>query len=89
MTSAAAFSLFGLERRRELRTLHWAEGDSPEPRALVARPVRHVRAKGNFLPHGHPRHYRTSPPALAAIVSEDDDVAEVTFATNPQAKGVT
>ncbi len=71
-----------------MRTLHWAEWDSPEPRAPTARPVRHVRPDASTLPHGHPRRYRTSPPALAATVDNDDSAAEVTFATNPQAEGV-
>ena len=72
-----------------MRTALRAEWDSPEPRAPLARPVRHVRPLESILPQGHPRRYCTSPPALAAIVHRDDHIAQVTLATNPLADGVT
>lgn len=71
-----------------MRTLHWAESGSPEPRAPKVRPVRHLRADTDLLPHGRPGQHRMSPPALAAIVDRDDSAARAISATNPQAEGV-
>jgi hypothetical protein len=72
-----------------MRTLHWADWGIPEPRAPLARPVRHVRTLDHLLPQGHPRRYCTSPPALAAIVRTDDQAAEVAFLPTPGADGAT
>lgn len=72
-----------------MRTLHRAGWELPDPRAPLARPVRHVRLLESIVPQGHPRRYYTPPPALAAIVGIDDPIAEVADAENPLADGVT
>ena len=68
-----------------MRTLHWADWGNPEPRAPLARPVRHVRAMEHISPQGHPRWHCTSPPALAAIVRTDDQATVVTSVPTPGA----
>jgi hypothetical protein len=72
-----------------MRTLRWSDRGSPEPRAIRARPVRHVRPLGVSLFRGRPRRHCTPPPALAATAQSGRQFAAVTFGDISLANGAT
>jgi len=50
-------------------TLHWSRRGSPEPSALLARPVRHVRPSNPSLSYGRPQRDRAD--RLVAVLGPD------------------
>lgn len=68
-----------------MRTLHWSDGVFPAPRAMPARPVRHVRLPNPAVVSSHSRHGH--PPALALAMALGMTVAEVACKHTPAAPG--
>jgi hypothetical protein len=68
-----------------VRTLHWSDGVFPAPRAMPARPVRHVRPASPTMGSRHLRQWH--PPALALALSLGMTVAEVAPEQNPAGPG--
>ena len=68
-----------------MRTLHWSDGVFPAPRAMPARPVRHVRIPSPNVVSGHWRH--ENPPALALAMALGTTVAEVAYNQSPRQPG--
>jgi len=68
-----------------VRTLHWSDGVFPAPRAMPARPVRHVRPASPTVVSSHSRQWH--PPALALALALGMTVAEVAPEQNPAVPG--